>query len=273
MHSAANDYNRMLSVMYALLEGVSRQLGIERTDIKGTLFREVKSGYKVYSVILYDAVAGGAGHVRRLVTDDGKVLNTVIEKAIAICEDCDCDGSCYKCLRNYYNQKYHDQIDRMEAATFLKQWRNLAVATNTESSEITIDADNDEQRKSTCQKGSRALIIPEENYSEDEWMTSSEALAELADPGNELSEETNAKLRRIIDAVAEDDEKNACMDIELPLPNGDSVRPDIIWPQQKVALFTEVGQYEQLSGYDWTSFLLDEHFVLEELLQCIDEKE
>ena len=104
-------------------------------------------------------------------------------------------------------------------------------------------------------------------------MTSSEALAELADPGNELSEETNAKLRRIIDAVAEDDEKNACMDIELPLPNGDSVRPDIIWPQQKVALFTEVGQYEQLSGYDWTSFLLDEHFVLEELLQCIDEKE
>ena len=43
-------------------------------------------------------------------------------------------------------------------------------------------------------------------------MTSSEALAELADPGNELSEETNAKLRRIIDAVAEDDEKNACME-------------------------------------------------------------
>ena len=272
IHSAANDHNRMLSVMYALLEGVSRQLGIERTDIKGTLFREVKGGYQIYSIILYDAVAGGAGHVRRLVTDDGKVLNTVIEKAIAICEGCDCDGSCYKCLRNYYNQKYHDQIDRMEAATFLKQWRNLAVATNTESSVATIDADNDEQRKSTCQKGSHTLIIPTENYPEDEWMTSSEALAELADPGNGLSEETNGKLRRIIDVVAEDDEKNACMDIEMPLTNGESVRPDIIWPQQKVALFTEIRQYEQLSGYDWTGFLLDENFVPEELLQCIKEK-
>ena len=271
MHSAASDYNRMLSVMYALLEGVSRQLGIERTDIKGTLFREVKGGYQIYSIVLYDAVAGGAGHVRRLVTDDGKVLNTVIEKAIAICEGCDCDGSCYKCLRKYYNQKYHDQIDRMEAAAFLKQWRNLAVATNTESSADVLDTNNSEQRSSTCQKGSRALVIPE--YPEYDRMTSSEALAELADPGNGLSEETNEKLQRIIDTIAEDDEKIACMDIEITLNNGESVRPDIIWPQQKVALFTEVGQYEQLSEYDWTSFLLDEHFVPEELLQCINEKE
>ena len=104
-------------------------------------------------------------------------------------------------------------------------------------------------------------------------MTSSEALAELADPGNGLSEETNEKLQRIIDMIAEDDKKNACMDIEMPLNNGEGVRPDVIWPQQKVALFTEAGQYEQLSEYDWTSFLLDEHFVPEELLQCINEKE
>lgn len=271
MHSAASDYNRMLSVMYALLEGVSRQLGIERTDIKGTLFREVKGGYQIYSIVLYDAVAGGAGHVRRLVTDDGKVLNTVIEKAIAICEGCDCDGSCYKCLRNYYNQKYHDQIDRMEAAAFLKEWQNLVAATNTEFSADMLGMGNSEQQSSTCQKGSRALIIPE--YPEYDRMTSSEALAELADPGNGLSEETNEKLQRIIDTIAEDDEKIACMDIEITLNNGESVRPDIIWPQQKVALFTEVGQYEQLSEYDWTSFLLDEHFVPEELLQCINEKE
>ena len=134
-----------------------------------------------------------------------------------------------------------------------------------------LDTNNSEQRSSTCQKGSRALVIPE--YPEYDRMTSSEALAELADPGNGLSEETNEKLQRIIDMIAEDDTKNACMDIEMPLNNGGSVRPDIIWPQQKVALFTEVGQYEQLSEYDWTSFLLDEHFVPEELLQCINEKE
>ena len=153
----------------------------------------------------------------------------------------------------------------------MKQWRNLAVATNTESSADVLDTNNSEQRSSTCQKGSRALVIPE--YPEYDRMTSSEALAELADPGNGLSEETNEKLQRIIDTIAEDDEKIACMDIEITLNNGESVRPDIIWPQQKVALFTEVGQYEQLSEYDWTSFLLDEHFVPEELLQCINEKE
>lgn len=38
-------------------------MGIERTDIKGCLFRTVVEGTMVYSLILYDAVAGGAGHV------------------------------------------------------------------------------------------------------------------------------------------------------------------------------------------------------------------
>ena len=51
-------------------------------------------------------------------------------------------------------------------------------------------------------------------------MTSSEALAELGDPGNGLSEETNEKLQRIIDTIAEDDENIACMDIEITLNNG-----------------------------------------------------
>ena len=35
----AADYDTMLSVLYALLEGLSREMGIERTDIKGCLFR------------------------------------------------------------------------------------------------------------------------------------------------------------------------------------------------------------------------------------------
>lgn len=122
MDEAASDLNTMLSVLYALLEGLSREMGIERTDIKGCLFRSFEDGRLLYSVILYDAVAGGAGHVRRLVTTDGAAFQHVLRRAYNVVNNCDCGSSCYKCLRNYYNQKIHDELDRYKASAFLKAW-------------------------------------------------------------------------------------------------------------------------------------------------------
>lgn len=120
----ALDCNTMLSVLYALLEGVSRELGIERTDIKGCLHQVKwsKTNKPIYSVVLYDAVAGGAGHVRRIVTDDGEVMQRVISAAIKVVKNCSCDTSCYQCIRNYYNQKIHDILDRHRAEQFLQMW-------------------------------------------------------------------------------------------------------------------------------------------------------
>ena len=120
----ATDYETMVSVLYAVLEGLSKELDIERTDIKGCLHR-VKwdgSGLPIYSLILYDAVAGGAGHVRRIVTEDGEVFERVLRKAFQIVNECKCEPSCYSCIRNYYNQKIHDQLDRRKAAAFLRRW-------------------------------------------------------------------------------------------------------------------------------------------------------
>ena len=112
----------MLSVLYALLEGLSREMGIERTDIKGCLFRTYTEGLMLYSLVLYDSVAGGAGHVRRILTDGGSAFQCVLKRAINVVDGCDCDCSCYKCLRNYYNQKIHDNLSRQQASTFLHQW-------------------------------------------------------------------------------------------------------------------------------------------------------
>ena len=116
------EYEKMLSVMYALLEGLSRELDIERTDLKGCLHLKNCSGQLLYSVILYDAVAGGAGHVRRLVTEDGKVFSQVLQSAYRVVANCDCQPSCYHCLRNYYNQRIHDLLDRDKAKEFLSRW-------------------------------------------------------------------------------------------------------------------------------------------------------
>lgn len=120
--SQAGNQDVMLSVMYALLEGLSAALDIERNDIKGCLHKIVYDNRLIYSIVLYDAVAGGAGHVRRLVTEDGEKFRLVVDKAIAITKGCNCSPSCYSCLRNYYNQKIHDKLNRKYAYDFLENY-------------------------------------------------------------------------------------------------------------------------------------------------------
>ena len=76
----------------------------------------------VVSLIIYDAVAGGAGHSRRLVTPEGATLSQVIRRAVKAMDSCNCEPSCYKCLRNYYNQKIHDELSRFKARDFLMKF-------------------------------------------------------------------------------------------------------------------------------------------------------
>ena len=118
----AKNQSTMLSVLYALLEAASSVLDIERTDIKGCLHKVRFERSMIYEIILYDAVAGGAGHVRRLVTEDCQVFQKVIKRAIEITKGCNCNPSCYNCLRNYYNQAIHDKLNRVEAYSFLEHY-------------------------------------------------------------------------------------------------------------------------------------------------------
>lgn len=113
------DYETMLSTLFALLRAASLVLDIESTDISGCLY--ASSGNIRYSIILYDSVPGGAGHIHRLANDDG-VFSNVIRQAHTICHNCECSPSCYKCLRDYYNQDYHAILNRKAVTEFLGQY-------------------------------------------------------------------------------------------------------------------------------------------------------
>lgn len=106
----------MLSLTFALLEGASETSGIRRDDIDGTTyFREYAAPS---SIILYDTTPGGAGHVEQIRTK----LKASAEAALTKMEACKCgvDTSCYNCLRNYRNQRFHDQLRRGDAISLLK---------------------------------------------------------------------------------------------------------------------------------------------------------
>jgi hypothetical protein len=139
------DYSIMLSVLYALLEAVSQELDIERNDVRGCLYKiKLENGMLVNSVVLYDTAAGGAGHIRRIITKDGEMLSRVIERAVSLMDSCDCEPSCYSCLRNYYNQKIHDKLNRKAAANFLREFTGTikTVHENVESSSSSTGADD-----------------------------------------------------------------------------------------------------------------------------------
>ena len=109
----------MLSVMYALLNSFSEVLNIERRDIKACLTYKKKNGVMEHKIIIYDAVPGGAGHSRRLVTKNGNVFKDVVRNAVKTLSSCECSPSCYRCLRSYENQKVHGILNREKALAFL----------------------------------------------------------------------------------------------------------------------------------------------------------
>lgn len=116
-----SDYKTMISAMYAILYAVSDFLNIERRDISACLSWKVINHRIKYSIIIYDAVPGGAGHSRRLVTENGEMLQKIFRVAYHNMSNCNCNPSCYNCLRSYENQKIHDDLDRNLAKDFLEK--------------------------------------------------------------------------------------------------------------------------------------------------------
>jgi len=108
--------NPMRSLMYALLEGASESQGIRRSDIDGTLYH--REFGESPSIILYDAVPGGAGHVENIKDHLRDAMFSGYKKV----KNCQCgeDTSCYNCLRNYQNQYYHDDLQRGYAIKLLR---------------------------------------------------------------------------------------------------------------------------------------------------------
>lgn len=113
----ANEREVWLSTLYALLEGASEALGIARDDLDGTLYRHAMD--LPPALVLFDNVPGGAGHVRRIADKLPIALNAAWDR-VANCE-CGEETSCYECLRNYYNQYYHDELRRGLARDFLSR--------------------------------------------------------------------------------------------------------------------------------------------------------
>jgi len=71
------------------------------------------------SLVFFDAVPGGAGHVRYM----RKNLELLSRSALSLVRNCTCgvDSSCYSCLRSYDNEFHHDQLRHCDVQNFLEK--------------------------------------------------------------------------------------------------------------------------------------------------------
>ena len=251
----------MLSVMYAILEGMVEVLGIERNDIKGTLYK-IKGRY---SIVLYDAVAGGAGHVRRIVTQDGKVFQKVLAAAYNRVKQCGCATSCYNCLRNYYNQRIHDHLDRNLAIHFLEEWlENIQLFQEHESLELSErqmevpkiktepgrDFEYDVNQIPNWDEGMKNLFLSPEEIN---WLTSFRHIAKEHGVPAPISD--------------------VCVH---PGRSNDRIWIDLAWPGSKTALFCAENReaFSALGKYDWRVFIIGDPTIdLLELIHQIQSEE
>ena len=121
-----NDWDYAYSVLQGIIRGFCDYYSIDDRDISGCLqyFINEKNGQGGYSIILYDRTPGGSGYVKMLKNSDD--LRAVLSRTYDIVSRCSCGGdngdtSCYSCLRNYYNQKYHDNMKRGYVIDFINK--------------------------------------------------------------------------------------------------------------------------------------------------------
>lgn len=124
------DLNEAWTILYALIEGLSKCLCVDRTELSGCLHwyrNETMGNMGNYGFVIFDNTPGGAGYVRKL--RNVPTFMSMLESALAIVSKCTCGGdvgdtACYGCLCNYYNQKQHDILQRRYAIDFLNAVKN-----------------------------------------------------------------------------------------------------------------------------------------------------
>ncbi len=203
--------------------------------------------------------------MRRLVTTDGAAFQRVLRRAYDIVNGCDCGSSCYKCLRNYYNQKIHDELDRYKAAAFLKEWIG----------EMQTEAPEEKVPESTAENTANAqdrLELPGDfgmNMLDSSWKDIWQNVLSLTD---EKAERDTVKTIAAQSDLFKGKEKPWLDCVFLGLEEYGCA---MLWPGSHVMLFTEEDKdgLEFAAANGWKCFLLgSEELTPEQLAAALKEE-
>ena len=247
--------NQNLSVLYAILEGASKALDINRDDISGCVTENQE-------LVLFDDTAGGSGFVKHIFMNFEKVLREAKNKVSGIC-GCTPETSCYGCLRSYTNQFFHDQISRGLAYEYLK-W--LLECENNDIELEEFIADDSDKSNTSEELGIKKFIynIPDTTVYPDT-ITQLEMLRNSAE-----DDSIKTGYERLLDAAKSGNYEKPITEEKLSVKEMD-IWPELIWGESHVALFTkeEKKQYDILKKYNWYCYIIDENLNAELVLSHV----
>jgi hypothetical protein len=113
-----------LTLGYSLLSGIQHHFMLGSGEMDFELegpwdTGETSARYGMVSLAFIDPSLGGSGYLERVAEN----LHLVAARAIDHLDHRDCQTACYRCLKSYYNQRYHDQLEWPLAMPYLEELR------------------------------------------------------------------------------------------------------------------------------------------------------
>ncbi len=235
------------AVMWALFTAAAKILEVPETELGGTTY---KNDAGSFSILIYDDVPGGAGHVRQL----SKEVPGLIEEAYKVVDGhCGCgeETCCYGCIANYYNQVMQANLSRGAAKRILG-----TLLTASSSGRSAGNADEDKKRD--CMADVSNLVDGFELWASDDG-ANNEALS-LAEAmklsiRSNSSEEWNELIHKMASCDSRLRWETPDKDVELSDASGDSAYATLVWRKSKVILLDEeaAGDFKDAFGSAWRS--------------------
>lgn len=280
-----------ISIMYALIEGISRTLKVSNRELDGSLYYYKKeTGEGNFCFVIFDKTPGGAGYVTSI-TKKEDLLSKVLQETydfVKNCpngDDCSIDSSCYGCMRNYDNQRYHELLRRQQVTDFLDLIDNTHKF-DIESVEKVTQKSSNKYNPSLSKKQSQNNIgVKALGNSEIIMIKNESAELKYEDLGIEeiLTDIEESVDLSDVDKALFDEIKEEYDDLDISKPyylgtikfNGEEIPYTLAWENLKVLYFRE-NQYEYYEkikngSTDWSIFCsADEEFDMEELISKVE---
>jgi hypothetical protein len=106
------------SLAESMLLGVRETMQAGRRDLD---WFERRRKDEPVSLVFFDTMPGGTGYVPKLFADGAAGLKAAAGEALERLVACTCSGSCHRCLRDFWNQRLHAELDRFAVLTSLKR--------------------------------------------------------------------------------------------------------------------------------------------------------
>lgn len=274
--------NEAWTILYSLLEGLSRYMCIDRNELSGCLqwYRDSTHPCGNFGFVLFDNTPGGAGYVRQL--KDPSVMANMMREGFRVVNSCSCGGeaqdtACYSCLCNYYNQKQHDILKRKYAIDFYKTFANSPDAQwqATKKEEVyireeVVDPFAKERDDSSQDDITENYTLSLCNYGQNQHSeTAKEIWENLKD---DCDDEEVHIVQQLLDSGKDNIAKPIYRETVVIVETQERFFVDQIWSEKKVMLFLRDSShdYEIAKKTGWHCYSTEQGFDVDDFLARIE---